>query len=269
MIAFIIPLKPKRNSRNWILDGNYLKRTLRSILNQTVGGYHIFVIIHDMPGDIIANSKIDYITFPYEYCEFEKIADRQEQMQRNSYLSQLDVEYLFDQGRKQMYGAQLAKQNGFDYIMCVDADDLVSKNLVNYINLNRNNNKIGWYVDKGYYFIAEKNVYLRQPYAMNMMNGSAYIIHRSFIPEVDPLVLMVNANNFFSNHPYLKTRIKEYFGEELQPLPFYAIIYVVTNLNWNATVEKLKGKKLYNILKYWARRVVFKKHIIKNFYLGD
>jgi len=268
MLAFIIPFKPKRNSTNWELDSIYLHNTLQSILHQTNDDYHVLVITHDMPEKLIDSPKVDYLKLPFEYCDFEKIEDRNAALKDSGYLNARDVEYLFDQGRKQMYGAQIAKVKCYEYIMCLDADDLVSKNLVEYISRHKKENQVGWYVNKGYYFLAEEKIYVRQPYSMNMISGSTHIVHRDILPATDMTALLLGANNFFSSHGSLPARIKKEFGKELRPLPFYAIIYTITNLNWSITVDKLKGKSLYSKVKFLVRRVVFNKPIGQRFYLN-
>jgi len=269
MLAFIIPFKPKKNSMNWELDCIYLHNTLQSILHQTNADYHVFVIAHDMPEKLIASPKVDYLKLPFEYCDFDEIEDRNAALKDSGYLTARDVEYLFDQGRKQMYGAQMAKAKGYEYIMCLDADDTVSKYLVDYITRHKKENQVGWYVNKGYYFIAEEKMYVRQPYSMNMICGSTHIVHRDILPATDMTALLLGANNFFSSHGSLTARIKKQFGKELRPLPFYAVIYTITNLNWSITVEKLKGKSLYAKVKFLVRRVVFNKPIAKKFYLNN
>lgn len=268
MLAFIIPFKPKRNSTNWEVDSIYLHKTLQSVLHQTNDDYHVFVITHDMPEKLIESPKVDYLKLPFEYCDFEEIEDRDAALKDSGYINQRDVEYLFDQGRKQMYGAQIAKENGYEYIMCLDGDDLVSKKLVDYIIRHKKENKVGWYVNKGYYFIAKEKTYVRQPYAMNMISGSTHIIHRDILPVIDITGLSLGANNFFSSHGSLPGRIKKEFGKELRPLPFYAIIYTITNLNWSITIEKLKGNSLYSKVKFLIRRVVFDRSIGHSFYLN-
>src|SRR5690242_10176884 len=128
-IAFVIPLKPERNSRNWALDSLFLTRTLKSILGQTCKELRVYVIYHDIPLNRMLHPSIEYVRMPFQYVEFDQIEDRHEQMERNSYLTERDVEYIFDQGRKQMFGAELAQKDGYEYIMSVDGDDLIEKQL--------------------------------------------------------------------------------------------------------------------------------------------
>jgi hypothetical protein len=266
MLAFVIPFKPKLNSKNWEADSKYLRNTLLSIVHQTTNDFHVFVVIHEMPLKPFTHSKIDYLRLPYQYCEFKQIEDRADALKDSGYLTPRDIEYLFDQGRKQLFGAHYAKEKGFEYIMSIDADDLVCINLVDFVSRNKFQNRIGWFVNKGYYYIENRQVFVRQPYSMNTICGSTHIIHRQALPDVNLGVRRLGENNFFSNHGYLTTLIKSKFGKELQPLPFYAIIYRISNSNWSITTEKMKGTSWYYPLKYLIRKVIFQRSIRRAFY---
>jgi len=268
MFAFIVPFKPKRNSKNWSLDCYYLNNTLESLLHQTNQEFQVFVVYHDEPIDKIRNSKITYLNFPHNYCVFDEITDREAALRDNTYLSKKDVEYLFDQGRKQLFGAQYAKDHEYEFIMCVDADDYVSKNLVAFVNSHKNINNTGWFVNKGYYYVLNQKVFLRQPYSMNTICGSTHILHNHLIPSVDFGNLKLGVHDFFSNHGYLRTLIKKEYEEELKPLPFYALIYTITEINWSMTPNKLKGSSIYNRAKYLIRKVLFSAPIRKRFYIS-
>jgi hypothetical protein len=267
MLAFIIPFKPKRNSANWASDSENLKNTLLSILEQTNTAFQVMVILHDMPLDPLLHEQVTYSRFPGAYCTYDQLEDGVEQLKGNAYLKERDVEYLFDQGRKQMYGANIAIEQGFEYIMSVDADDLVSKHLVQYIMQNSQPGIMGWFVDKGFFYIKNENIFIRRPYAMNVYNGSTNIVHKNYIPHFDIAVLRLGDINFFSSHAYLATRLKESYGKVLRPLPFYAIVYVVTDQNWRASSVDLKGKSLIQQLKFQLRKVLFTKRLYKEFYI--
>lgn len=268
MLAFVIPFKPKRNSRNWEMDSRYLKQTIQAMLQQTSDEYCIIVVLNDMPEDTIVHSKVDYLVLPDRYRPFEEIGDGKDQLSYNSYYSERDVEYQFDQGRKQMYGAMHAIKQGASYVMCVDADDLVFKGLVEFVENNHKEGLPGWFVNKGYFLLTEESVYVRQPYAMNMLNGSTYIIHKDFLPPFELGDIRLNACNFFSNHPYLEKLIEERFKCRLLPLPFYASVVQITSLNWWKTNQKIQGNSLKQKVKYLFRRVLFPGNIKKEFKLA-
>ena len=263
--AFVIPLKPKRNSKDWSLDSSYLRQTITSMLNQTSIQFHIFVLLHDMPESPLIHEQLTYVTFPLPYLEFSEIKDGHEQLQSNSYYRERDIEYQFDQGRKQMYGAHTAIQAGYDYVMCVDGDDIMCKTLVDFVLTHHQSNEPGWFVDKGYFYLTGSNRYIKQPYAMNMMNGSTYIIHKDFIPSFDITNARLGACNFYSNHPGLEGHIKLVFNKQLRPLPFYASIVQITSVNWWKTTSKITGTTIKQKIKYLIRLVFFKRQIRKRF----
>lgn len=265
MVAFVIPFKPKRNSKDWEKDSYYLSATIHSILHQTNHNFKIYVVLHDLPDRIIEHPQLSYITFPSAYVDFDNIKDGQEQLKNNSWYSQKDIEYIFDQGRKQMFGASLAKQSGCEFVMCIDADDIVCKDLVDYIHHHKQQIKAGWYVDKGFFYLTGKNVFVRQPYSMNVYNGSVYIIRSEFIPQFDPMTLEVSACNFFSFHPLVPQFVFDTYKVKLIPLPFYATIVQINNLNWWKTTGRITGTTMKGRIKYYLRRVYFTYNIKKRF----
>ena len=265
MLAFVIPFKPRRNSKDWDQDSCYLSSTIKSILHQTDSNFKIYVVLHDLPATIIEHPQLEYVTFPSSYAEFEHIKDGDEQLRNNSWYSRKDIEYIFDQGRKQMYGTSLAKKSGCEFVMCIDADDIVCNELVAYVHTHQQQAEIGWYVDKGFFYLTEKKVFVKQPYSMNVYNGSVYVIKSEFIPKFDPTTLKVSECNFFSFHPSVPRYIFDTYKVKLNPLPFYATIVQISNLNWWKTTGKITGTTMKGRIKYFLRRVYFTYNIKKRF----
>lgn len=264
-LAFVIPLKPKCNSKDWPLDSYYLRQTINAMIQQTCNQFHIYVVLHDMPEQPIVHHQLTYLTLPSSYHNFSEITDGEHQLQSNSFYKERDVEYQFDQGRKQMFGAHTALHSGCDYVMCVDGDDIVCKYLTEFVLSNHLPDSPGWFVNKGYFYLSSNNCYVRQPYSMNMLNGSTYIIHKDFIPAFDLLDARLGACNFFSNHPGLEGFIKMLFQKPLRPLPFYATIVQVTNVNWWKTTSKITGVTIRQRIKYFVRLVFFKRRLEQSF----
>jgi hypothetical protein len=264
MLAFVIPFKPMRNSKNWSQDSYYLRQTIKSMLAQTERCFCIYVIMHEMPLDPEINSKVKYLKFPMPYVEYLRILDLDDYLHSNSYLRERDIEYLFDQGRKQIFGAQKAISDGANYIMSVDADDLIHKDLVKYIYNNLYDGP-GWYVNKGYLSIANSGIYIRQPSSMNLINGSTYIINKKYIPPFIKSGLKLSQYDFFANHLILQHRILCKYGYSLKSLPFYATIVQITEQNWWMNKSNIKGNSIKQKIKYFVRKVYFKKFIYQNF----
>jgi hypothetical protein len=144
----------------------------------------------------------------------------------------------------------------------------VCKGLVDFVKNSHQVGKPGWYVNKGYFLLTEISVYVRQPYAMNLLNGSTYIIHESFLPSFEIEDLRLSGCSFFANHPYLEKLINEKFNCSLQPLPFYATVVQITSLNWWKTNQKIQGVSFKQKVKYLSRRVFFSGSIQKEFHLS-
>lgn len=242
MIGFIVPFRPFQNSKNWSNDSKLLANTLKSICNQTVSHFRVYVVHHDLPEDIYVHPNLSYINFPYEFCTMNQLIGKTQAHELDPTMSVNG----FDQGKKALYGARVAIVEGCEYVMSVDSDDLISNRIAEFINKNKDNPN-GWFVSKGYIYIAKENLLLRKPSRMNTINGSTNIIASKHIPNVNFDTNQVDAFSFFAAHGYLYYRLKE-IGVNLVPLPFYAIIYVAHISNWSRVTESYRLFSLRNFL---------------------
>ena len=67
MLGFVLPFKPKSQSKNWQKDCALLENTLRSILNQQSENYKIYVVFSDDPQLPITSEKVTFIKFPFPF----------------------------------------------------------------------------------------------------------------------------------------------------------------------------------------------------------
>lgn len=260
IIGFVVALKPSANSKNWKNDSILLYRTLESICNQESNAYSVFVIYSDLPETIFHHENIQYIQFPFSFCSFEYL----ENLKPEHYQGPEGTTYFFDQGKKIMYGAEIAKFNNCKYIMSVDFDDLVSNKILKYII--EDDNRLGYYVEKGYIYYTEKKILLRKKKRMNEINGSTNIIYCQNIPTTDLYSNDVSGFSFFSAHYYTKFRLQEQ-GIIIKPLPFYAIVYKAHISNWFNIHTHMNGFSLRVLYKYLFQRHPITKAIRKEFKL--
>ena len=171
----------------------------------------------------------------------------------------------FDQGKRVLYGSTFARQDGCKYIMSFDADDLISSKFVNNLSEIVHLNEFGWYVDKGYNYTEGKNYLVKVPQNMNCINGSVNIVRADLVPEPDFADNRLENFNFFPSHAYLKNRIGYLYGKPLQPLPFYAIVYVTHGFNWVAGSVGLKKTSLKEVLKTVVRFKYITSNVRKEF----
>lgn len=242
MIGFIVPFRPIQNSKDWENDSALLAKTLRSICNQTSPDFKVYVIYHDLPANQFHHPNLQYVAFPYPFCTIDMLTDKSAQQTKDITMSV----NAFDQGKKVLYGARIAINDGCNFIMSVDSDDLVSNKIAEFVNKNPDN-KDGWFVSKGYIYMAKENFLVRKPSKMNTINGSTNIVAAKDIPHVNFDTNRVDAFTFFAAHGYLQHRLKE-IGVHLQPLPFYAIIYVAHSSNWSTVTESYRVLSIRNLL---------------------
>lgn len=260
MIGFVVPFRPKQNSKNWENDSHLLHLTLKSICNQSSSDFKVYVIYHDLPEDIYNHQNLTYVEFPYKFCELDDLTGKSHQQTIDKVMSV----NAFDQGKKALYGAHFAIKEDCEYIMSVDSDDLISNKIAAYVNSQPKCD--GWYIDKGYIYLEQKKLLMRKSSKMNSINGSTNIIHAQNIPYVDFNSRQVDLFSFFAAHGYLLERLKN-LGKVLKPLPFYGVIYVSHISNWSQVNNSFDGNSLKKILLKFIRYQPKYSHIKRTFNL--
>lgn len=248
MLAFILPLKPKSQSRNWENDCALLKSAVNSLLNQKSNNYKIYVVYSDDPKLNIVSDKLHLIHFPFPFTSSNEIPEFNEILLHFSN-DTIMLERRWDKSRKIFYGCKAAKEDGCKYLMSVDADDLISNKLVAYIDhATRDKNAPGFYIDKGYlYSIGNKRMIIINRDMQNF-NGSTHVINSELIVIPDFNTGKWMDFNLFTSHGWIVYRLKQERGVQLEPIPFAAVIYVAHGGNISK-INKL------NILDHLKRRI--------------
>lgn len=248
MLTFVVPFRSKASSKDWNYHCALLNRTIRSILNQTVDNFKVIVVYTDFPEEKIENKNLIWLYFPFQFLTVHEIADY-ESYAKQYFAKEKYAEYAMDQARRSIYGSQLARELGSSYIMSVDADDLVSNKIAEFVEEHKNIKNSGWYVDRGYIYLDGKNYIYRYPKDINHFCGSTPIINTKLVPISDFKSTNLLDYNFFSSHAWLKYRLKDYYNSILEPLPFYAIVYVLNNQSWMNYGKSFEGNRIKKIAK--------------------
>lgn len=257
MLGFIIPVKPRRYSKNWQLDNLVLERTLRSICNQDSELFRTIVVYTDKPLIHYEHENLHYVHFPYEEVTVCRITDWEE---RKKWYSPVFAERMMDKSRKIILGCQMAKSLGCTYLMGVDSDDLVSSKLASFVSSYSQQDLPGWRITKGFVYeeyasLAVKNKNIWQ------MNGSTHIIRADLVKIPD---FNTNFNLFdyslFQSHVYTYQRLIDFEKEKLEEVPFYGVIYLIHNNNYSEVKNIISA----NSLKLWLKKALFGKLITKN-----
>ena len=201
------------------------------------------MVHHDLPENVYKHPNLRYIQFPYEFCKLDQLTEKTE-YQLNDPIMTVNG---FDQGKKTMYGASEAIKDGCTFIMSVDADDLISNKIAEFVTDIKNTHSDGWYVNKGYVYVTNKSFLLRKPSKMNTINASTNIIASRHIPQLDFASTKADMFSFFAAHGYLYQRLGEK-GINIKALPFYGVIYVAHSSNWTNISQSLTKFSLRNLL---------------------
>jgi hypothetical protein len=263
MIGFVLPFKPRKESSNWSNDNRLLQNTVNSLLQQKSSGFMVYVVYSDEPENKILHENVRYFSFPFRFLEYDEIdVGNPEFFVPNQ---QRMVERRFDKGRKIIFGCQKAKEDGCSYLMSVDADDLISNKLVEYIDNNSQQDTVaGWYIPKGY-VLNSINEKLYRQHKMHLFNGSTHILRADLVPIPDFDSLDWQKYNWFVSHGWTKIRLKEQLGVELLPIPFYGVIYVVHHSNISPIFSIIKAQSFRNFIKKFIYRLPFRSSIKDTF----
>lgn len=248
MLAFVIPFRSKATSDNWTYHSALINRTIKSLSNQLNSDFKVIVVYTDYPENMVDSEFVVWLHYPFSFLRVHEITDY-ESHAKKYVKTDRDIEFSMDKGRKSMFGSRYARDLGCNYIMSVDADDLVSNKISEFVADNKGTNCPGWYVDKGYVYIENKNLLFRYPKKFYNFCGSSYIVRADLIPipEFENKNLLDYC--FFEGHAWLIIFLRDYKNEILQPLPFYAAAYVLNSVSWMNSGKSFLNKGL----RKWAK----------------
>ncbi len=212
MLYFVIPLMSKKVAKDWEMVSELFNRTLWSCYNQTDPDFKILVACHEIP---VLKKQYD------DRVEFIQVSEEEAPIPTNQY------EKMVDKGYKTHTLAMRLRELGGGYAMMVDADDLVSCHLVEFINKHQGEN--GYYVKTGYVYFVGDNFMKVLP---KFSSGSACIVNYSIddLPEKYPDVMTPNCDDnewiIRKRHGGVVPACKA-LKRPLKPLPFKGAVYVL------------------------------------------
>lgn len=140
MLAFVTSLRHPDNASDYDRVEELLRRTLRSIEQQTSDDYVVIVVGNRAPSfELPARTRFVYVDFPAA-AEPTKREERWEAV-------------IADKGSKLAVGLLAARAYSPDYVMVTDADDFVHRELVRWVG-EQPEGSPGWYVADGWRYSA-------------------------------------------------------------------------------------------------------------------
>ncbi len=129
MLVFVIPLRNPETSQDWERCNSLCQQTVRSALAQTDGNVRVIVSCKDFTPEV-SDDRLVILRHPFKTPERSW-----EDQHRDKYL-------------KIGHALVEARRHAPCYVMKMDADDLVSRNLSS--NVHEIGHKPGYYINRGY-----------------------------------------------------------------------------------------------------------------------
>lgn len=128
-----------------------------------------------------------------------------------------------DKHRKIHKGILHAKTLNPSHIMFMDADDLVSNQIVEFVINHKEN--AGWYISSGFeYFEGSKKLFPR-PEKFFSKCGSSHIVQFKILEEIAETISSEDVHPRFLHHQEVRRLVKEQ-GASLEALPFAGAVYI-------------------------------------------
>ena len=221
MLAFIIPLKSAKVSKDWQRTSDLFERCLRSTCDQSHDNFRTIVVCNEVPDITFQHKNVEYVKV--DFLPPEKVSNP---IPRG----------LTDKGRRVLKGIMHAQQFSPTHIMTVDADDCVSSQLAGFVAQTPTAN--GWYLNTGWkYREGEAHIYIKRR-RFYTMSGPANIVHNNYLdlPETPEYNRGYGYYKFYIDHQKVRSLMEEK-GAPMQSLPFQGAVYIL------ATGDNISGNE--------------------------
>ena len=210
MIYFGITLRSKAASNDWLKVQKTFNRTLQSVYKQTSDSFKVIVACHDMP--VLLN----------KYDERVEFLTAEVPIPTNTH------EMMLDKGWKLSMIARKVRELGGGYVMIVDADDLISNRIAEYVEKHPYENG---FLSKYGFIYAEGSRYAKRICNPYRICGSCSIVNYrpEDLPEEMPYDLWDDSlkdNWIIRKSHRIIPECLEREGRKLAKLPFPSTVYI-------------------------------------------
>ena len=210
MLYFAVPLKARAVARDWDRVSLCFNRCLASIFGQTNDDFRVIVALHDKPKlDVVHDERLQFLEV--DYSPPGSLAEQME-----------------DKGQKIHRIASHVRAAGGGPVMKVDADDLVSNRLAQYVADHPGHH--GWYMEEGYEYLFGADRVRPCPRFHRLCGTSTIVRYEAAeLPagtadaRDDEVV-----DRYHIRAPHERTHtLRQSVGKPLERLPFVGAMYVI------------------------------------------
>ena len=207
-IGVVIPLKAKQVSKDWAETQKRLQATIRSLIRQTYQEFHVYLACHDVPElEMPDGSMITYISAKFE-----------PPMSRNY------PRMAWDFKEKMRIGVEAAIADDVQWILKIDADDLLANEILSFIDGCRQDVVI---LNKGIVYSPGSAWFVKEEKNFHKICGSTVAVRGGFIRSVPRNERGEMLNDFFASNTTDRAvaHCQKYRKEPAFP-PFLAVCYI-------------------------------------------
>jgi hypothetical protein len=203
MLCFVMALKSPAVAANWETAEAVFDRTLTSVCNQDDPDFRVIVVCNQIPR--LAGPAPPVVHFVVKDLPVPGPAST-----------------MTDKWTKLAYGLVAARELHPDFVMLMDADDLVSRRLSGFVK--KNNSSYGWIFKKGYYWrYGSRWIQWTEHFncGTNSIVSSQVIRFPKQVrsEEIDDCLILRNG------HTIIERAMRDN-GTPLDPLPFAGAVWV-------------------------------------------
>lgn len=216
ILAFVTTVRHRRNSSDYARVQQLLAESVASWLRQIDGRFAIVVVSNErMP--LPADPRIHSVLVDFDPPSPERSA-------RTGLAA-----VLRDKGTKNAVGLARARELAADYVMFVDADDFVSRELTSFVA--RNSGAPGWTITDGWRVQTSRRALRRHRGDFHLQCGSSHIVRIDLLPAT-PHGTSATQSQLYAEQGEL---LERWLGSHmhlhddlpLAPLPFPGALYRV------------------------------------------
>lgn len=253
-LGFVIPLKSQLVSRDWNSVECCLRRTLKSLANQTSDEWVAVVVGHEQP-------DLDFGSYSERVFWVAAEHDVPPVRKGGSFAKFADFNRIEDKNKKTMLGMRMLRRFSVSAWFVLDADDLLHRDLVRvWASQPR---QAGWVIDRGYIYYSDVERVLPTT-RLTHICGSTTIIDASVfaLPEGTHSNGPSKVPWHFLSHSDMRAFLVEKTGGMSVDFPLHGIAYTL------ATGDNVSDEfraTLLARLKVWTKKHLMARRVSRKF----
>ena len=217
MLLFVVTVKSRQAASDWDSFSALVNRCLTSLTRQTSPDYAVVVVCDELPEPTFRHPKVHDVHVPGPGLSSPTWGEGEA-----------------DRAKRLLAGAAFGAQFSPDFVMNVDCDDLVHRDVAAFVN--RHPQSAGWYLDQGYAWRHGSRWALRLRFGFNNVCGTCMIVRPELLDAAfsdEPLAY--ERTPVPGGARWFDHRLTVVGGHALRPLPLPGAVYFV------ATGENLRA----------------------------